>query len=472
MLKKRSMFEIIKKQNGERFAKAIRSFDGGIFDIPNIDEILKYADKNPKPIIKYLSSLKGIHIEDDGIKRDPFELLYQAGYHAQYADTLEKQNSIEPYFTPSERLCTFDDPTRYQKYYIINAVKHNAAELNRTNFKHPKREDEYGTSVISIQILKKGGVISIKNRYNHSIDNPDNTYNSNPDNIIYGLSAALKNYFNVDFSSQQEPLGKNYVLIKDKILKYNYEINNVYYGKDFIAYGDQIYSIDKRSQIIMDYFIFDFKQKQILKDFNGINLTSNDCFADIFNQEISGTTIQIKRNPNKSHTILADGYPVVEIKDGTIRYLSLTQPTSIGANFLLRDKTLRKINLPNVKEVGDCFLRDDKVLSTIEMQKCEKVGHQFLYHDTMIRKIYLPEVVGFGDEALHSAKKLRELYSPKCQSFGDWGLYYNTDIKDLRLPDSIKVGQGFLHNNKQFSARYNQQRTNIFIPYYMQQHMK
>ena len=89
------MFDIIKKQNGERFAKAIRSFDGGIFDIPNIDEILKYADKNPKPILKYLSSLKGILIQDDGVKRDPFTLLYKAGYSAEYADTLEKQNDIE-----------------------------------------------------------------------------------------------------------------------------------------------------------------------------------------------------------------------------------------------------------------------------------------------------------------------------------------------------------------------------------------
>ncbi len=459
MSKSRSMFDIIKKQNGERFAKAIRSYDGGIFDIPNIDEILKYAGKNPKTIIKYLSSLKGINIEDDGIKRDPFELLSLAGYYAEYADTLEKQNNIEKYFTPSERLCTFDDPTRYKQYYIINAVKYNATELNRTDFKHPKREDEYGTSVISIQILKKGGVISIKNRYNHSIDNPDNTYNSNPDNIIYGLSAAFKNYFNVDFSSQQEPLGKNYVLIKDKILKYNYEVNNVYYGKDFIASGDQIYGIDKRSQIIMDYFIFDFKQKKILKEFNGIDLCSNDCFADVFNEEISDTTIQTKRTPNNTYTIISNNNPVIEIKDGIIRNLNLSKITKIGDNFLSRDKTIRKIYMPNVLEVGDFFLHTNKVLSTIELTKCKKFGHQFLYYNTLLKKLYLPEATVFGDECLHFAKRLSELYLPKCKKIGNWGLYFNTDLQKLCLSETVETGESFLKNNKLFSSRYNQQNT-------------
>lgn len=472
MLKKRSMFDIIKKQNGERFAKAIRSFDGGIFDIPNIDEILKYADKNPKPIIKYLSSLKGIHIEDDGIKRDPFELLYQAGYHAQYADTLEKQNDIEKYFRPSERLCTFDDPTRYQRYYIVNAVKFNASELNRDKFRHPKREDEYGTSVISIQILKNGGVISIKNRYNHSIDNPDNTYHSNPDNIIYGLSAALKDYFNVDFSSQHEPLASGYILIKDKILKYNYEINNVYYGKDFIATRDEIYAIDKRSQIMLDYFIFDFKQKKILKEFNGINLSTNDCFADIFNEEISDTVIQMKRNSNKRYTIFADNRPVIEVKDGKITYLNLTKATKIGNNFLFRDKTIRKMYLENTLEVGDCFLHDNKVLSTIDMAKCKTFGHQFLYNDTLITKLYLAEAISFGEECLHYAKRLTQLHLPKCQSIGKWGLYYNTDLKYLSLSESANIGEGFLNNNKIFSKKYNPQQDNMFIPYYLQQRIR
>ena len=55
----KTMFDIIKKQNGETFAKAIRNYDNGIFDIPNLDKIVKYAGRQAEPIMTYLVSLKG-----------------------------------------------------------------------------------------------------------------------------------------------------------------------------------------------------------------------------------------------------------------------------------------------------------------------------------------------------------------------------------------------------------------------------
>ena len=81
-----------------------------------------------------------------------------------YKDELE--NAIKQYFAPDEELCTFRDPSRFQRYHIINAVRKDVDKIKRGN--PPQRDDEYGTSVISIQILKTGGFISIKNRYNHN----------------------------------------------------------------------------------------------------------------------------------------------------------------------------------------------------------------------------------------------------------------------------------------------------------------
>ena len=160
----KSMYEIIKKQNGEKFAKAIRGYANGIFEIPNIDRIVKHAGRNAAPILTYLFSLKKVDIEEMGVHKNPIHLLDLAGYKAYVADTLEKQNAIEKYFKKDERLCTFHDENRYKKYYIINAVRKNVKKIKRS--KEPHREDEYGTSVISIQVLKEGGFISIKNRYN------------------------------------------------------------------------------------------------------------------------------------------------------------------------------------------------------------------------------------------------------------------------------------------------------------------
>ncbi|MBQ8250631.1 MAG: hypothetical protein IJY92_01810 [Alphaproteobacteria bacterium] len=41
MSKFKSVYDIIKRQNGEAFAKAIRRFDSGIFDIPNLPLFIK-----------------------------------------------------------------------------------------------------------------------------------------------------------------------------------------------------------------------------------------------------------------------------------------------------------------------------------------------------------------------------------------------------------------------------------------------
>ena len=91
------MYDIIKKQNGEAFAKGIRRFDSGLFDIENLDKIVRYAGRNPVPILGFLESLKGVEIQEYQTGKNPFELLKMVGYDAFVADTLTKQNSIEKY---------------------------------------------------------------------------------------------------------------------------------------------------------------------------------------------------------------------------------------------------------------------------------------------------------------------------------------------------------------------------------------
>ena len=89
----KTVFERIKKQNGEHFAKAIRAYDNGIFDMPGIVDIVKYAGREAEPIMNYLVSLKDIKIEPQSVHKDPSTLLSEAGYDAYYADNLEKQNA-------------------------------------------------------------------------------------------------------------------------------------------------------------------------------------------------------------------------------------------------------------------------------------------------------------------------------------------------------------------------------------------
>lgn len=326
------MFEIIKRQNGEEFAKAIRKYDSSLFCMPNLPEIVKYAGRDAKPIIA------GLLIIRDGIKKreenpilSPFELLRKAGYRAYYADTLEKQNAISKYSAPGEELCTFGDALRYEKFYIVNAVKENAELLQRDNFNTPERQDDYGTSVLSIQILKTGGCISITNRYNDNVENPDNTFNSDPDLIIEGLSESLKHYFGLDYTR----LPQGYLLLRDRIYKIERENLGVSFGDGFYIKENQAHFIDRGSQFfIHDLFLFDMKTKT-LSDIV-YNRDYHDFYAEqgypyppdelryLLMEVIKGKKLFITQNKSdNSLTLLGDGEEIFTLKNGLLHSLSL-----------------------------------------------------------------------------------------------------------------------------------------------------
>ena len=319
----KSMYDIIKKQNGEHFAKAIRNYDNGIFDIPNIDKIVKYAGRDAEPIMNYLVALKQIKIQEMSVHMDPITLLSKAGYNAYIADTLEKQNAIKKYYARGEELCTFRDNSRFKSYYIINAVRKDVDKIKRSA--HPSRDDKYGTSVISIQILKTGGFISIKNRYNHTVQNCDNTLDSNPDNIILGLSDAIKHHFNVDFSSQHVPLPNHYISIHGQICRYNSEVENIYFGEDFYARDGQIYEIDKNSEIMIgNGILFDIKQKCFV-DLTRMNNTETMRYRFVMalNNATQGKKITVQKNPSGGRDILADGTQLLTVENGEIVNINL-----------------------------------------------------------------------------------------------------------------------------------------------------
>jgi hypothetical protein len=164
-------------------------------------------------------------------------------------------------------------------------VHERAKGLKRTDFDSPKRQDEYGTSVISIQIAKKGGFISIKNRYNSKVNNCDNTFNSNPDNIIDGLSFALKEHFKVDFSSSKTSLPDNYTLCKKQVFKFEYEYDGVYFGQQAYIKHGALHEVSKGDgQYLFEYFIYCDRTKTMSKVVENIN----DSFHEDFNRDYGG----------------------------------------------------------------------------------------------------------------------------------------------------------------------------------------
>ena len=344
---KKTVYEQIKKQNGEHFAQTISNYHNGIFDIPDIVDIVKYAGNDAEPILKYLFSLKEIKIEPQSVHKDPITLLAEAGYDAYYADTLEKQNAPKKYFAPGEELCTFRDPNRFKKYHIIWCIKKDVDKIKRKNFRGiEKRQDEYGTSVICIQILKAGGMISIKNRYNHTVSYCDDTFDSNPDKIIGGLSDSLRHHLHTDFSSRDENIPDDFILMRNQLIRFNREIDNVYFGDNFFFLYSSIHSMSN-TELLMDNFVFDIKKKTVKN-----LLDDNDCFPDVFMKEIKDKKVQIKKDKEGNYHLFADNVELVTVKNGQITTLNLPTTKKIGNNFLHSNQELSILDTPSLKKIG------------------------------------------------------------------------------------------------------------------------
>ena len=328
------MYDIIKRQNGEAFAKAILHYDASLFEMEDLPRIVKFAGRNALPILGTLKQIKeGAFSNDKKRLKSPYELLAEAGYDAYYADTLEKQNAIQKYFAPGEELCTFRDSNRFKNFYIIHAVKKNVDEIKRADFVgREERQDEYGTSVISIQVYKGGGFISIKNRYNHKVENPDNTFDSDPDKIIEGLSDAIKKEFGTDFIS----LPGNYLFANGMILNYYSEYGGVYSGEGFYFRDGKLHEVNKDKEFLVnDYFLFDMQKKEFSSLLSPTafydqlyDLYSRDEDADefvyMFNQEIKGKKLIVSQNKKEKRiTLFADGEMLFSTYESVIDMLCL-----------------------------------------------------------------------------------------------------------------------------------------------------
>lgn len=468
----KSIYDLIKKQNGEHFAQAIRNYDSGIFDVPNIVDIVKYAGRDATPILKYLEFLKTreLNMDSDAPAGDPFKLLHRAGYHAVYADTLEKQNDIKKYFAPGEELCTFKDTTRYQNYYIVNAVRYDVDKIRRADFQNPAREDAYGTSVMSIQMAKQGGFISIKNRYNHTVEHPDNTYNSNPDNIIYGLSAALMQYFDIEFNVPNE-LPDGYVLVDNHVVRYKFEMGGIYFCHDFYVKYGEIRHVNKSYEILVDNFVVDLRGGT--RPVSNIIIESRDSFPAVINHVVCGKKLSVTK-PDADGTvhIFADGAPLMDVRDGvlvglnlpevqvipdnflaynqTLEKINLSSATAIGNSFLSHNTALQSIDVHSAKTIGDGFLCSNTVLQSIDVRNAETIGDDFLYSNTALVSIDVSNAEKIGDEFLFLNTELRSIDAHSAKEIGVDFLYSNRGLKQIIIPDDAKIGGDFLNSNSEY----------------------
>ena len=405
---------------------------------------------------------------NEEVNKTPEELLASVGYDLYECSSKEEIQQFKKYYREDERLCTFRG-NRLDDCYVFFAVKKNVSEIKREDFKKPQRQDLYGTSVISIQFTRdEAHTLSIKNRYNHTVPNPDSTFSNNLDNIIQGLTESFQKYYGMSQKQKNRNFEiPNYVCVEGKYYKYNYEINNIYYCPNNIIIDNfEVHRLLKEKYLLFDYFILDLVNKKISLYDESIE----DSFVDDFNNI---DTIEVKKQDDKKIIFIKNSSDDIVIKIDTdnniigyinnnkekiysnylrfntsILELSLPKVKIIGNDFLLNNKKLKKLFMPEVEVIGDRFLKENQEMEELSLPKVKIIWDDFLILNEKLRKLFMPKVEAIGVGFLAKNLEIDELSLSKVKSIGDDFLSYNEKLRKLFMPEVEVIGVGFLGTNQ------------------------
>ena len=377
---------------------------------------------------------------------DPKTLMREAGYTLYECKTDEEIQAFRKYYQKDEELCTFKNGSRLVRCYVYFAVKDGADKLKRSDFVKPQRQDEYGTSVISIQFTRDGShTLSIKNRYNHTVGNPDATYSNNLDNIIPGLTQSFADYYGM---LQEKITNKSldipgYVKANDgKFYKYNYEINNIYYCPDNIVIDNfEVIRYPKEKYLIMDYFVIDLVNKKLI--LNNRHDIFIEMLSDIKNIEI------VKDGENKVVSFYTNnGEKTIITLDNLSRIIKIVNNyvKRIENNFLWHNEVLQEISLDNVEEIGDSFLFNNEVMTKISLPNVRQIGDSFMCR-SIVDDLRLPEVLMIGDRFMSSNHQILQVRLPKVKTIGKNFIKNNCYIEEINMPEVEIIGSCFLDEN-------------------------
>ena len=206
-------------------------------------------------------------------KEEIIEAFNSVGYDTVIFDDEAAIFECRKYYANNEVICTYNNlKARMSEYHMLVAIKRNISEIKRSS--SPQRDDEYGTSILNIQIARNGSHMSIKNRYNHTVSNPDSTFNNNLDMIYFGLQSMVLGYYGLASLSSKKSYYENIVSIGGIYLKYHTEKNNVYFGS-FVLDGVKgaRYTDSSRYYVTLGkdsdrYYnnplVLDFKEKKVV----------------------------------------------------------------------------------------------------------------------------------------------------------------------------------------------------------------
>lgn len=461
MNNKNDDLKIIKKKYGEKMMHFCRMRFSSLLEMkgmlskkllekfyPNHD---LYDDLVKEKLLDDFSSyiLKSDETKEEvEVSTSVLELFHKAGYDFYECKSEEEIQSFRKYYEEDEELCTFDG-NRLDTCYVFFAVKKDVDQIKREDFPSPKRDDLYGTSVISIQFSRnRYHMLSIKNRYNHTVDNPDATFSNNLDNIIPGLTKAFENDYGMVQIYKNDGLQFcfNYVMANDgRYYKYNYEINNIYYCPDNIIIDNMtVKKYPKEKYIIFDCFVLDLVNKELCAYDKNTEEVFDLCIPKL-------SSIVVKREKEERQiTLMSDYYSPILLKinkNNELVGLVDDNIEQLDNDYLSYNETLKNISMKNVRFIGHSFLGRNVYLESLDMPKLEQVGNGFLMQNEKLSVLDFPNLKKVGDSFLHLNAKVFSVFFPVLESVGDRFLVY-APIEEASFPNLEQVGYRFMDGNQ------------------------
>ena len=392
-------------------------------------------------------------------EKTPYQLLDENGYNLYECNSEEEIQSFKKYYKSGEELCTFRG-NRLNRCVVFFAVKKDVEEIKREDFNNPKREDEYGTSVMSIQFTKsQNSTVSIKNRYNHTVNNPDATYGNDLNKIAPGLTYSFEKLLSergltLNSSNIEEFSIPGYVVADDgKYYKYNKEINGNYYcpGNVIIDHGNVI-KLEPEKQELIDYFILD-KENKTLSLYDSL---ISDSFIDGFKNIDSIEMVNNNNSEQKTKTITikeksSDKPITIEINKESNSIIGYTNEnlTNLGYNFLGYNEQLSNIEIPNVTSIEDDVLANNKGLEKFEAPNLKYIDNGFLTDNEQLSEFNAPNLEYIWDDFLSCNKELKRFEAPNLTHVGKYFLCVNEQLSEFNAPNLEYIGDEFLSCNKE-----------------------
>lgn len=507
-------FDILKKKFGETAAKTVRSKIPIALDYPTEFVDFITAKIPIKEDVSFIVDKMGDNLDGlfriaikknsdaaDANGKTPEELSKEAGYVFHRPSTADDILVFKKDFKNAELLCTYNNVEGRAHKNFIFWLRRNEAEtvlhakevtqeylkeqsegailwrdyLDKKGLKKddgsydlsnldPRREDPYGTSSMSVQIGRTGddlsvGAISIKNRYNHTVLSPDNTFDNKLDNIISGLEKAIYGIQGVpekrEASGRPPQLPDNIAQDNEgKLFKYDMQEYGVYISKNGYIINRVLHIIDKSTQKIFDDYLVDTKKKSAKSLTSGRELVPN-----INKVSFDKNAIKIQTDDGSLNLEFTDGVldklsgDVKNIGDKFMNYnksltnIDLPLVEKIGYEFLYFNKSLKNINLPLVKSVADEFLYSNESLKSIDLPLVQVIGEKFMRMNESLENVNLPYVSIIGPDFLKNVENLKTIDLPSVEIVGSNFLYFNKYLENINLPNLKVILNDFLYYN-------------------------